>query len=652
MMQVFEEWFRLFFHRRQLHIILILVNYYSGADHNKMLLNLLWPVFPSHDTFFRNGMKKSGNKNESRQALAAADMHPLPGPTAGKRTLHLLLILFVGLISYSNTFEAPFQFDDMRNIVNNPLIQQWGYFIHAPKAQDAIQAADFRMRTVGFLSFALNYRIHGLEVVGYHIVNLAIHLANSFLVYLLVLLTLRTPKMRAAQQPDSVREIGGLTDAHGIALFASLLFVSHPIQTQAVTYIVQRFASLATLFYLSSFVLYLGWRLRGESRKGSANCLTYLASLVCAVVAMKTKEAAFTLPIMLSLYELLFFYGKPARRILALIPFLLTCSIIPLSAMSSLPQKEMNLSGLMQKSRVLTEMSRTEYLFTQFTVVPLYIRLIFLPVGQNLDHDHPLYHSLLNSEVLLSLLFIALLIAAAGYSLVFSRSGDRRLRLIALGIFWFFLALLPESSIIPVVDVIYEHRVYLPSVGAFMAIAMALFVLAESARSRFARQSSLLRAERKKMQQRPKASVGWALSFSVVIAACTVTTYMRNGVWQSSLSLWEDVARKSPNKDRAQNTLGMVYLNEGMLEEARRAFERTIAINPKYWTAHFNLGVYYARTAQEVLSNTQSPIQATPLMDRAIESYQRALTLNPDSEIIRSALQNILDLRGRSAINN
>jgi tetratricopeptide (TPR) repeat protein len=218
-----------------------------------------------------------------------------------------------------------------------------------------------------------------------------------------------------------------------------------------------------------------------------------------------------------------------------------------------------------------------------------------------------------------------------------------------MGIFWFFMALLPESSIIPVVDVVYEHRVYLPSVGAFTAIAAALFLLAEKVRSRIDRQRpTLSRAERKRMKQRPKVRVGWILSLSAVIAACSATTYMRNAVWQSGISLWEDVARKSPNKDRVQNTLGMNYLSAGMLEEARQAFKKTLAVNPKYWTAYFNLGVYYERKAQEVLSNTQSYDQAAPLIDQAADSYQRALSLNPGQEMIRSALEN---LRGRAAIN-
>jgi protein O-mannosyl-transferase len=559
-----------------------------------------------------------------------------------KSILHPLLILVVGLIAYSNTFEVPFHFDDMRNIVNNPFIQSWEHFIHPPKAQEAVQAADFRMRTVGFLSFALNYKIHGLEVLGYHIGNLAIHLANSFLVYLLVLLTFRTPKMRFSEQPDSQHGVSSLIGPQGIALFSSLLFVSHPIQTQAVTYIVQRFASLATLLYLSSFVLYIGWRLRKESQGNSGAGFLYLASFLCAVLAMKTKESAFTLPIMLSIYESLFFFGKPVRRILALIPFILTCSIIPLSALSTLSQNEMGLNGLIQKSKVLTETSRTDYLLTQFTVVTLYIRLIFLPFGQNFDHDHPLYHSLMNPNVLLSLLFIALLLAAAGYLLILSRSGDRRLRLIAGGIFWFFLALLPESSLIPVVDVVYEHRVYLPSVGAFTAIAVTLFMLAEKARSRLGRQAiPLSKAERKKTKQRLRVPVGWILSFSAVIIACIAATHARNIVWQSGASLWEDAARKSPDKDRVQNTLGTVYLSEDRLEEAREKFEKTIAINPKYWTAYFNLGVCYTRQAQEILSDKRSYNQAFPLIDRAVDSYQRALMLKPDSEMVRSALQSI-----------
>src|SRR5208337_4870979 len=127
-------------------------------------------------------------------------------------------------------------------------------------------------------TFALNYRINGLAVTGYHIVNIAIHIANSILVYLLVLLTFRTPFMARSSIKQNSRHI---------AFFSALIFASHPLQTEAVTYVFQRFASLAAFFYLGSLTAYIKSRLSEDKRR---MLLYYSISFVSAVLAMKTKE--------------------------------------------------------------------------------------------------------------------------------------------------------------------------------------------------------------------------------------------------------------------------------------------------------------------------------------------------------------------------
>ena len=168
----------------------------------------------------------------------------------------VFLILFLGILVYSNTFHVPFVFDDDGSIINNPDIRDISGFIAA-----ALGFGVFPSRVVGYLTFALNYRFGGLDVTGYHVLNLAIHLANALLVYALVRLTFRTPHLAGSQLAPR---------AGTVALLCALLFVVHPVQTQAVTYVVQRLTSLATFFYLLAVVLYAAGRLRIEDgRKGA-----------------------------------------------------------------------------------------------------------------------------------------------------------------------------------------------------------------------------------------------------------------------------------------------------------------------------------------------------------------------------------------------
>ncbi|MBI4688897.1 MAG: hypothetical protein HY754_01285 [Nitrospirae bacterium] len=259
---------------------------------------------------------------------------------SGNPIVHLLLIAIIGFLAYSNTFNVPFEFDDRFLIVGNPIIQNFNYFIEPSKAKiwGDFYYKTFISRYIGFLTFSFDYAIHGLDVVGYHIFNLTVHVLNAALVYWLVMLTLRVLKYHSVKvseyqsSEDSDTMTLGHSDTHLVALFSALIFVSHPIQTEAVTYIWQRVASLATFFYLLSLVMYIKFRLHDTKKMhdagytihdkknptacimdrescivSRASCIMYLASLFSAVLAMKTKEIAFTLPIIIGLYEFMFF---------------------------------------------------------------------------------------------------------------------------------------------------------------------------------------------------------------------------------------------------------------------------------------------------------------------------------------------------------
>jgi protein O-mannosyl-transferase len=551
---------------------------------------------------------------------------------------HILIFLLIAipvLLAYSNTFNVPFQFDDEINISGQPFVRHSENFFD-PEWMGP--GSSFVMRTVGFFSFALNFRIHGEAVLGYHIVNLAIHILNGLLVYFLVLFTFRTPYFSSRQsgiisQPSSLAStLNPQPSTRFIALFAALLFISHPVQTQAVTYIVQRFTSLATLFYLLSLVSYIKFRFSPDpqtsafSSHRSISFICYLLSFFSAVLAMKTKEIAFTLPLMILLYEFLFFSGSLKKRMLYLVPILLTMLIIPISLMGSAKPVGEVIGDVSEAMRAGTTLPRWDYLFTQFRVIVTYIRLLFIPLNQNLDYDYPIYNTFFDPNVVLSLLLLLALFGLAIYLFYRSRvaqdsrpSGSRithhAIRLVSFGIFWFFITLSVESSIIPIADVIFEHRLYLPSVGFFISVAAA----------------GSMAWDRAKINNRMPAYAGMAFCILIVLFL-SGATYARNNVWRSEVALWEDAVRKSPSKVRSRSNLGHFYYEQGRFDEAIREYETALRLDPDDFKVYNNLGVVF---------------KAQGRVGEAVNAYRKALILNPDDAMGHYNLGNIFREHGQ-----
>jgi tetratricopeptide (TPR) repeat protein len=333
--------------------------------------------------------------------------------------------------------------------------------------------------------------------------------------------------------------------------------------------------------------------------------MLYAVSLLSAILAMKTKEFAFTLPLVMAMYELMFFDGKIKKRLLYLTPFFLTILLIPMALagtggsftdISGINDEAVNISG------ATGSISREDYLFTQFRVIVTYIRLLFLPVNQNIDYDYPIYKSFFSPAVFLSFLFLLSLIIAGIYVYRLSKRSETKdrywFRLISFGIFWFFIALFAESGIIPIRDVIFEHRVYLPSVGFFMILTVAIGAGLERWGSSTAH---------------VKKAVLYVML--AVILVFSGATYARNTLWNDSVRLWENAIERSPNKARPHNSLGFAYRAQGRIDEAMTEFITALKLNPDYAQAHFNLGVVYA-------------IQGR--IDEAINEYQAAVKLYPD----------------------
>lgn len=501
-----------------------------------------------------------------------------------KPIVHILLIAIVGLFAYSNTFHVPFHFDDRPLIAENHIMKDLSFFF-GPSNTNGFSFYN-QNRYIAYLTFALNYYFHGLDVIGYHIFNIAVHIINAFLIYWLVILTFKTPLM--GQTPNQYELSTGL-----IALFSAVFFVSHPVQTEAVTYIWQRVTSLATMFYLLSLASYVKSRLLTI---GIKRLLLYGISFISAVLAMKTKEIAFTLPIVITLYEFMFLEGKVKKRILYLIPLLLTMLIIPLTLIDADKPTGDLIGDVSEATRVQTTIPRLDYLFTQFRVIVTYIRLLFLPINQNLDYDFPVYHTFSDPNVFLSFLFL-LSLSSLGILLLYRSRIARHdvgshnthyslhaTRLVAFGIFWFFITLSVESSVIPIVDVIFEHRMYIPSVGAIIAFNSTTFHFT----SRLGVTRHALRITRYVIP----------VLLSTIVITLSIATYARNSVWQTEISLWEDVVKKSPSKARGYYNLGNVYLERKEYVKAIGELSKAISYDRYYLRAYNNLGVLYKEIGQ------------------------------------------------------
>ncbi len=481
---------------------------------------------------------------------------PAPAPTGRRDLLGLLAVLLLGAIAYSNAPQAGFVFDDLGQIVENPGVQglaAFGRSTHLPN------------RWVGYLSFALSHEAFGLAPAGWHAVNVAIHLANAALVWTLVLLAFRTPRLRTSVLAPA---------SSSLAFAAAALCVVHPLATQAVTYVVQRLTSLATLSYLAASVLFVAWRL-AEGRRGRG--WMYAGSLLAAFLAVRTKEIAFTLPLTLLMVEWALFAGG-RRRFLAVVPVAGLALLIPLSLLDLGGHGGSVLASADASTRVMAPAGRLDYLRTQAVVVVRYLAMLALPAGQAVDHHVAIRRSWLAPDVAGATILLAAIASLGGW--LAWRSTPRRgrppldpaVRLVALGIGWFFVTLSVESSLIPIADVMNEHRVYLPSVGILLALVTG----------------GALGLRRVDPVHYPR---DLAIAAGVASMVLGGVTWSRNRVWMDEVSLWSDAAAKEPRMIRPLSNWGAALTKQQRYREAAAVFARAVELEPSSVAAHVQLGV-------------------------------------------------------------
>ncbi len=555
------------------------------------------------------------------------------GPPRGRKVpagLLLAVPLVLAVLAYARVLDGEFVFDDTAAIVENPATKDLGRLL------DGV-ALPGPGRPVTDLTFALNYAFGGLEPWNFHVTNLAIHLG----VVLLVFAFTRSVASRAgAERPGA------------IAVAVAGVFALHPLQTQAVSYVCQRSESLASGLYLATLLLLFEAERRGATWRGAA---AWAGALLAFALGLGTKQIVMTAPLAYLLVgaALPGPAGAPprkrpdARRVLLAGPLLVLAVVHGVASLRSL-------GGRSDVGFDLPGLGPLEYLLTQSRVIVLYLRLLFWPAGQNAEWDVAPSRAPGEPAVLGSTLLLLGLAGSAVWLVAWARgrTGARAAaaRLSGLGALWFFLLLSVTSSVLPLADVMFEHRVYLASWGIFVGPAAWLAALA---------------AERG-----PRARVVATGALVALWAALAAATHARNAVWETKEAFAREALEKSPGKARVYVTMGHALREKGRHAEAIRSYEaglvRARAANDTRMEMQLlrNLGAAYehagrpaeaAAAFRAALAKGEHPDLLTNLAiavlklgdaGEAIRLARRALALAPDDVHATHTLGAILYQQG------
>ena len=463
-----------------------------------------------------------------------------------KNPIPFSLLFFIILLIYSNTFNAEWHLDDYSNITLNSNIHIKDIGLKSLGNTFYFKKTDKRIsRPLARLTFALNWYIGKDNVVGYHIVNTFIHLLAAFFLFLFILKLFDTPNLK-----DKFSE----NDGYFIAMLSAVLWATHPIQTQAVTYIVQRMASMAAMFYIMSMYFYLKGRIEKIPKRKT---LYFLLTCVSFGFGLATKENAATLPIAILLTEVIFFQDiknpKTQKKLLKVSAFL--CGVVILCGSWLFLDK--GLSALFKGSgfRYFTPVQR---LMTEARVMVFYLSEIFYPVPTqfSIEHDFAISTSLLKPWTTIpAILFIVFLI-------FFGILQCRKKPLLSFGILFFFLNHLIESTVLGL-EIIFEHRNYLPSFFLFLYV------------------SEVIKWMLDQYYAKNKLIHNILAGFVVfMIMSFGISTYVRNMDWKTEESILEDAVRKAPNSARPLSNLARIYYNNIRRSDiALKMYQKALTLN-------------------------------------------------------------------------
>ena len=433
------------------------------------------------------------------------------------------LITLLLVILYSNTLNSPWILDDFHNIVNNSKIQIIDLTFQSIKGAffSKVGNSEQTYRPLSCLSFALNAYISGKNVFGYHLFNIGLHAINTIMLLWLMVQIFSTPALVKTATKEK----------HFIIVLATLLWVINPIQIQAITYIVQRMAMLCTFFSILAFVAFIKARTVDLQWKKVAYSLSCIFFTICAFLSK--ENGLVIIPLLLVLEFFLFQNGDYqnllnrnfALSLVAVITVLLLAFFFTTS------------TSLLQELYERRPFTLYERLITQPKIILFYLSLILYP----LPHRFSLEHEVVISTGLFSPTMTIFYLALVGATFWICFFYQKIPFLVRIAVLFFLIGHSVESSFLPL-EMIFEHRNYLPSLFLFLPVAAGFYQLINRYRS-----SS-------------KFMVGMLVFFITgLIFLVGMATYTRNLDWRSDRLLWMDAMEKAPKNARPKQSMGLVY---------------------------------------------------------------------------------------------
>lgn len=543
-----------------------------------------------------------------------------------KRFFYLTaLILLLGLIAvYSNHFHNAFHFDDSHSIVNNVYIRNIHNIPLFFKDASTISSlpANQSYRPLLSTSYAIDYWMGGgLDQFYFQLSTFIWYVLQCILMYFV---TLKLLHLHSSAKLNS-----------WIALFTSALYAFHTANAETINYISARSDSISTFWLLVSFAIYVYFpKLRWHG---------FGIYLIPIIIGILFKQAVLVFPGILFFY-LLFFETKftsqkifSKENLLSVFRVLLFSfpSLIVCGAMYVLQAKMTPLTFIPGLT------SKMDYLITQPYVSLHYFKNFFFPNDLSADTDWVPLTSIMDKKFFVGMIFIILMIVISYFS-----SRKKNTQGIAFGILWFFISLLPSSSIIPFSEVMNDHRTFLPYIGLIFSIATLLQLI-------FVKKEKLITA-------RFSFKAGLLFLCLIIIGLHANGTYKRNKVWATDETLWLDVTIKSPNNGRGQMNYGLALMSKGKYAEAEKYFKKAMVIWPNYSYVFVNMGILKNTMGlpDEAEKNFLRGIQLGPMnpeayyyyaeflnriqrRDEAISLLQKAIEISPGHIYSRSLLMNI-----------
>ncbi len=533
------------------------------------------------------------------------------------------LIVLATVAAFSNNFAGSFVFDDHAAIVENPTIRHlWPIWptLCPPRHGETVTG-----RPLLNLSLAINFAISGERVWSYHAANLAIHILAALLLFGVLRRTFLLPVMRdrwgAAALP--------------LASVIALLWAVHPLQTESVTYTVQRAESLVALFYLLSLYCFI----RGASAAKAR--FWHMGAVLACLAGMATKEVMVSAPLIVLLYDRTFCAGsfrEAWRRRYGLY----LCLAATWLLLGWLVISTGNRGG---SAGFGVRMSCWAYLGTQFGAIVHYLKLCVWPYPLLFDYGQGTAQGVMEIApyaILVGVLVVATVVAVWRWPKVGFLGA------------WFFTILAPSSTVVPVAtQTIAEHRMYLPLAAVICGLVAGGFL------------AGRWLVRRGKISLLASQVMGGALT---LLAGVTlgILTFQRNVDYRSDLAVWEDTAAKAPKNARARYNLGVSLAGRGQVDKAMANYRKALEIKPDYADAHYNLGTLLAGRGQfdEAIVEYRDALKVSPndakahgnlglalkergQLDEAIAEYRKVLELNPNDAKAHGNLGLALKERGQ-----